>query len=197
MPNYYRIQNKRDLKEWLAAEKKGYGLDGGMFHNIAKYFCCSEVTVLWRFQKTLRYAEYHTNLHHKIRKIIYRIKLNRLSMKYCIHIGVNVCGKGLRLMHVGPVLTNPRVRMGENVVIHMNTAFVAQGISDDVPTIGNDVVIGTGATLLGGICITDGIAIGANALVNKSFDTPNIAIAGVPAKKISDNGRNKWNQKRS
>lgn len=100
-------------------------------------------------------------------------------------------------MHVGPVLTNLRVRMGENVVIHMNTAFVAQGISDDVPTIGNDVVIGKGATLLGEICIADGIAIGANALVNKSFDTPNIAIAGVPVKKVSDNGRNKWNQKRS
>ena len=97
-------------------------------------------------------------------------------------------------MHVGPILTNPRVRMGQNVV-HMNTAVVAQGITNDVPMIGNDVVIGTGATLLGGITIADGIAIGANSLVNKSFDDPNIAIAGIPAKKISDNGRYKWNRK--
>lgn len=34
--------------------------------------------------------------------------------------------------------------------------------------------------------IADEIAIGANAIVNKSFNEPGISILGVPAKKISD-----------
>jgi len=35
---------------------------------------------------------------------------------------------------------------------------------------------------------TQGIAIGANSVVNKSFTEPNIGIAGVPAIKINDKG---------
>ena len=197
MTDYKRIRDKSDLKDWLSYEKRIYGLDCSVFRYLAKVIAGSEVTVLWRYQKLLRYAEYYNNTNKRILKTIYKIKLNHLSMKYCIHIGINVCGRGLRIMHVGPVLTNPRVRMGENVKLHMNTAFVAQGITDDVPRIGDDVVVGTGATILGNVFIADGIAVGANALVNKSFETPNIAIAGIPAKKISDNGRWAWNKKRN
>lgn len=116
--------------------------------------------------------------------------------KYALHIELNVCGKGLKIMHLGPILTNKNVKIGENASIHINTSFVAHGVTDEVPTVGNDVVIGVGAVLLGGIYISDGIAIGANAVVNKSFMEPGIAIAGIPAKKISDNGRARWNSSR-
>lgn len=37
--------------------------------------------------------------------------------------------------------------------------------------------------MLGDVRLADNIAVGANAVVNKSFDEENIAIAGVPAKK--------------
>ena len=40
--------------------------------------------------------------------------------------------------------------------------------------------------MYGNISIANGTAIGANAVVNKSFSEENIAIAGVPAKKIAD-----------
>jgi len=46
-----------------------------------------------------------------------------------------------------------------------------------------------------GVYIANNVAIGANALVNKSVEEENIAIAGVPAKKISNNGRLEWNKK--
>lgn len=48
--------------------------------------------------------------------------------------------------------------------------------------------IGPGAKIFGDIFIADNIAIGANAVVNKSFYESNITIAGVPAKKISNKG---------
>lgn len=65
-------------------------------------------------------------------------------------------------------------------------------IGEGVPTIGNGVVLGVGAVVLGDVRLADNIAVGANAVVNKSFDEENIAIAGVPAKKISNNGRKVW-----
>ena len=109
-----------------------------------------------------------------------------------LNIDCNVCGKGLKIMHLGPILTNGRAHIGENVKLHVNTHIVAGGSNDDVPIIGNNVVIGVGAVVLGRSIIADGIAIGANAVVNKSFQQPNITIAGVPAKKISDKGRDSW-----
>lgn len=54
--------------------------------------------------------------------------------------------------------------------------------SISTPTIGDRVWIGSGAKLFGKITIADGCQIGANAVVNKSFDTPGSVIAGYPAK---------------
>ncbi len=55
--------------------------------------------------------------------------------------------------------------------------------------------MGVGSVILGNVKIGDNTAIGANALVNKSFEEGNITIAGVPAKKISNNSRKDWNKK--
>ncbi len=62
------------------------------------------------------------------------------------------------------------------------------GTTDRAPSIGNNAYIGPGAKIFGPIYIADGIAIGANSVVNKSFNESNITIAGIPAKKISDKG---------
>lgn len=51
-------------------------------------------------------------------------------------------------------------------------------------------VFGPGAKLFGDIKIANGIAIGANSIVNKSFSEENITIAGIPAKKINNRGSN-------
>ena len=42
--------------------------------------------------------------------------------------------------------------------------------------------------MFGNIKIGNNVAIGANAVVNKSFEENGITIAGVPAKKVSDKG---------
>ena len=70
--------------------------------------------------------------------------------------------------------------------------MVAGGIDDACPTLGDNIVIGVGVTVLGGCHLADSIAIGANAVVNSSFDEADIAIAGIPARKISNNGRTAW-----
>lgn len=59
---------------------------------------------------------------------------------------------------------------------------------DGCPTIGDNVWIGPGAKIFGKIQIADECAIGANAVVNKSFLENGVSIAGVPARKVSDSG---------
>lgn len=52
------------------------------------------------------------------------------------------------------------------------------------PQIGNNVWIGPGAKLFGRIKIADYCQIGANAVVNKTFDILGSVIVGCPAKVI-------------
>lgn len=72
--------------------------------------------------------------------------------KYGIHIGINVCDKGLKIMHLGSILTNGNVKIGKDCALHINTAFVAQGVSSAAPQLGDGVVAGVGSVVLGG-CI--------------------------------------------
>lgn len=190
-----RINTKRDLKEWLSYERNKYGIKNGVGGMIREMTSFSESGILSRHQVLLRKTEYHMNNGHKILSQLYRLKLRRMQNHYGIHIHPNTCGRGLRLMHLGPILMNGRVTVGRDCCFHVNTAVVAGGTNDDVPCLGNDITVGIGAVILGGIKIASYVAIGANALVNKDFTEENIAVAGVPAKKISNNGTTEWNKK--
>ena len=190
MSNRKIISSKKDLKEWLKYEKTKYASD-----LIKDFFLIGEAAILRRFQTILRKAEYYNNTKKRIRAIFYKLRLSKMQCKYSINIPINTCGKGLKIMHLGPILINSHASLGENCSIHINTAVVARGTDNLVPTLGNGIVIGVGAVVLGGVFLADNIAIGANSVVNKSFDESNIAIAGVPAKKISNNGRASWGKK--
>lgn len=56
------------------------------------------------------------------------------------------------------------------------------------PTLGNHVVVGAGAKILGGIKIGDNVKIGANSVVLKSVP-PNSTVTGVPARVIKTEGQ--------
>ena len=187
----HRIDTKEKLNDWLKYELSQYGKA-----NALACLGIREADILRRHQILLRKTEYYFNTGKKILYFITRAKLRIIQNKYCLHIPLNCCGRGLRIMHTGPVLMNNRVTVGENCKFHINTALVAGGTNDDVPTLGNGIVMGIGAVALGGVYIADNIAVGANAVVNKSFTEENISIAGVPAKKVSDHGSKSWGTNR-
>ena len=56
------------------------------------------------------------------------------------------------------------------------------------PTLGNHVVVGAGAKILGGIKIGDNVKIGANSVVLKSVPA-NCTVIGVPGRIIKTEGR--------
>ena len=162
---------------------------------ILKLFCGSEKATLFHIQKRLRKTEYYKNTNKKVRYFLSKIKFNRLENKYGIHIALNTFDKGLKIMHLGPILINGKARIGKDCSIHINTSIVAGGSNDGVPVIGNNCVIGVGSVLCGDIKLGDNIAIGANSFVNKSFIEGHCTIAGSPARIISNKTSQDWGKK--
>lgn len=188
LPKEQQIRSRQQLKQWLELELKPLPKSWSPV-------LITEIDILRRHQILLRKTEYHVNCRHKLAALVYRVRLRRLQNRYALHIPLNVCGKGLRIMHTGPILMNSKAVVGENCAFHINTALVAGGTGDEAPVLGNGVVVGIGAVVLGGVKIADNVAIGANAVVNKDVTEENVAVAGVPAKKVSNNGRAAWNKK--
>ena len=191
LPQEKRIQSKEDLNRFLNIELKKYGkkLKSGVQLHLR------EIDILANHNILLRTCEYHVNMGHKFRGAWYKIRLRRLQNKYGLHIPINCCDEGLKIMHVGPVLMNGNVCVGKDCSIHINTGLVAGGVSSDSPILGDGVVVGIGAVVVGGVRIANNVAIGANAVVTKNVDDENVAVAGVPAKIVSSNGGLNWNKK--
>ncbi len=81
------------------------------------------------------------------------------------------------------VVIHKRVVIGSNCTIGTNVTIGGKSGSKNVPVIGNDVFIATGAKILGDLKIGNNCVIGANAVVVK--DVPdNCVVAGIPAKII-------------
>lgn len=96
-------------------------------------------------------------------------------------------GKGTRFGYGGiGVVLHKQTEVGTNVVIGTNVTIGGRSGHKQVPVIGNDVYIATGAKVLGPIHIGNNVIIGANAVV--LIDVPdNAVVAGVPAKIIKQN----------
>jgi serine O-acetyltransferase len=141
------------------------------------------------FQRLLRKVEYYKNCRPDfVGRIAYkllRLKFNNAAVRLGFSIPLNVFGKGLSIPHYGNIVVNANARAGNNCRIHSGTNIgEAKGLS---PTIGNNVYIGPGAKIAGGIIIGDNVLIAANAVVVK--DVPdNVTVGGIPAKIISNHG---------
>ncbi|MGX5357818.1 serine acetyltransferase [Kocuria sp. KH4] len=79
-----------------------------------------------------------------------------------------VVGVGLRLPHPKNITVNSSARIGTSCTIYHNVTIGAlEGDANAAPTIQDDVIIGTGAVVLGPVTIGSGAKIGANAVVTR------------------------------
>lgn len=94
-------------------------------------------------------------------------------------------GKGIRFAYQGlGVVIHKKAVIGDNCFIRQNvTIGGGGGPSDGLPVIGDNVDIGCGAVLLGGIKIGNNVRIGANAVVISDIPD-NCTAVGVPARVI-------------
>ena len=145
------------------------GVKAVFFHKIAHFFCVAKFDLIARiisqFSRFLTGIEIHPKA---------------------------IIGKNLFIDHGMGVVIGETSEIGDNVTIyHMVTLG---GISPSIdsskqrdvkrhPTLKNNVVVGSGAQVLGPIVVGENAKIGANAVVTK--DVPENAImVGIPAKNI-------------
>ena len=81
------------------------------------------------------------------------------------------------------VVIHKRAVIGSNCVIGSNVTIGGKSNSVEVPIIGDNVFIATGARILGNVKIGNNCVIGANSVVVKSVPD-NCVVAGIPAKII-------------
>ena len=108
-----------------------------------------------------------------------------------IHPGAKI-GKNLFIDHGMGVVIGETSEIGDNVTIYHNVTLGGSSPSIDSerqrhekrhPTIGNDVVIGSGAQIIGPIKVGNNARIAANAVVVKDVQE-NATMVGIPARAV-------------
>ncbi len=98
-------------------------------------------------------------------------------------------GRGIMLDHATGFVAGETATIGDNVSILQNVTLGGTGKAhqDRHPKIGNGVLIGAGAKVLGNIRIGDCSRIGAGSVVLKDVP-PRVTVVGVPAKIVGEAG---------
>lgn len=144
-----------------------------------------------KLEVLLLYRSIHVLIFYRIAHGLYKIKLfflarlisqlGRFFTGIEIHPGAKI-GKGLFIDHGMGVVIGETAEIGDNVTIYHGVTLGGTGKDKGKrhPTIGNNVIIGCGAKILGPISIGDGAKIGANSVVLKNVPKGKTAV-GIPA----------------
>ncbi|ADN76468.1 transferase hexapeptide repeat containing protein [Ferrimonas balearica DSM 9799] len=148
----------------------------------AKYF----FDAIWQFTVLLRLCEWMHNRKHRVGYLLCCPLFRWRSRTLGFTIPINTCGPGLYVPHYGTIVINTRARIGRNCTIHTDVCIGRHPDSKErVPTLGDNIYIGPGAKIYDAITVANGATIGANAVVNRSFNEENCVLAGVPAKMLT------------
>ncbi len=153
------------------------------------------------FEIFFTYSGFHATMFHRICHFLWNIKLKFLSRfisnisRILTSIEIHPAAKidsGFFIDHGAGLVIGETTEIGKNVTIYQQATL--GGLSPSVdsfsqrnvkrhPTINDNVIVGSGAQILGPVVIGKNSRIGANAVVLK--DVPeNITYVGVPARKI-------------
>lgn len=144
--------------------------------------------------EAILYPSFKANIWHQIAKYFYN-KNHYFIARYIsertkrktgieIHPGAKI-GNNLFIDHGMGVVIGETAEIGDNVVIFHGATLGGTGkeVGKRHPTIGNNVMIGAGAKVLGNVRIGDNCKIGANAVVLKDIDD-NKTVVGIPDYKV-------------
>ena len=151
------------------------------------------------FEVILTYPGFHAVVIHKIAHALLKAKVPMIPRIISqtgrgitgieIHPGAKV-GKGLFIDHGMGVVIGETTVIGNNVTLFQGVTLGGTGKEKGKrhPTIGDNVVIGAGAKVLGNIKIGNNVVVGANAVVIKDIPA-NSTVVGVPGRVTKREGR--------
>ena len=146
------------------------------------------------FEVIILYSGFHAVCLHRIAHWFYNKKLffiarfisqfNRFLTGVEIHPGAKI-GKGLFIDHGMGIVIGETAEIGDNCTIYHNATLGGTGKDKGKrhPTVGNNVLISTGAKILGPFKVGDNARIGANSVVLEEVE-PNTTVVGVPGKAV-------------
>ena len=146
------------------------------------------------FEIFLLYPGLHAVMWHRPANWLYRHKryfLARLISQWTkfwtgieIHPGAKI-GKGVFIDHGTGVVIGETAEVGDNCTIYQNVTLGGTGkdVGKRHPTIGQNVMIGAGAKILGPFTVGDNSKIAANAVVLREVESDSTCV-GVPARVV-------------
>ncbi len=146
----------------------------------------------------LLYAGVHATLYHRLAHWLYRHKLcflarvvsqwSRFWTGIEIHPGAAI-GRRFVIDHGNGIVIGETAEIGDDVLIYQGVTLGGTGkdVGKRHPTLGNNVMVGSGAKVLGPITIHDNARIAAGAVVLQSVPE-NATAVGVPAQIVRVNG---------
>lgn len=156
-------------------------------------------TTLGLFEVLFTYSGFHALLAYRFIHFLHRqlqipviprilAQLIRFFTGIEIHPGAKI-GPGFFIDHGMGVVIGETAEIGENVTIYQDVTLGGTGMQRGKrhPTIGNNVVIGAGAKVLGNITIGNNVKIGAGSVVVHSVPD-NSTVVGVPAEIVRQGG---------
>ncbi len=147
----------------------------------------------------LLYSGFHAICRHRIAHFYFRHRLfflarlvsqwNKFLTGIQIHPGATI-GPGLFIDHGTGVVIGETTEIGANCTIYQGATLGGTGkdVGKRHPTLGNNVLVGAGAKVLGPFKVGDNAKIAANAVVLDAVPEDSTAV-GVPARVARRNGK--------
>jgi serine O-acetyltransferase len=144
-----------------------------------------------RLEVVLCYPGLHAVVLHRMAQAAWNAKLYLLG-RLIAHIsrwltGIEIhpaakIGRRLFIDHGMGVVIGETAEIGDDVTLYQGALLGGISLEQGKrhPTLGNGVIVGAGARILGPITVGDGARIGSNAVVLKDV-TPGVTMVGVPA----------------
>lgn len=187
------IQTKKELQDILTYEKNIYSnfMGGGKYQAILRFIKSHPDYYTWKYVKLLRktgyyYSNRNKNIFYSLCYFFFCRKKNILGRRLGIEMHERCCKKGLTIYHTQGIVVNGMCKIGKNFKLHGNNCLGTNGITSDCPIIGDNVTLGVGAKILGGVKIANNITVAAGAVVVSSCLEENVVLAGIPAKIVKN-----------
>jgi len=147
----------------------------------------------------LLYSGFHARLAHRLSHVLYQnghtftaravSQGAKLITGIEIHPGATI-GRGLVIDHGSGVVIGETAEIGDNCTIYQGVTLGGTGkdVGKRHPTLGNNVLVGSGAKILGPVKIGDNVKVAAGAVVLTELPAHSTAV-GIPAKVVRVGGQ--------